>query len=57
MATDICKFCHAFPAKHLDPVASGPAFGLPLEDGSDDYCCYECWEACIHVASKMTEDD
>jgi hypothetical protein len=57
MATDICKFCHAFPAKHLDPVASGPAFGLPLEDGSDDYCCYECWEACIHVASKMAEDD
>ena len=57
MATEICKFCHAFPAKHLDPAASGPAFGLPLEDGSDDFCSYECWEASIHVANKIVEGD
>ena len=57
MATKICKFCNAFPAKHLDPVPSGPAFGLPLKDGSDDFCSYECWEASLHVANKMAEGD
>ncbi len=57
MATKICKFCHAFPVKHLDPVASGPVFGLALEDGSEDFCSDECWEASIHVANKMAEVD
>jgi hypothetical protein len=57
MAEKICAFCNKAPARHLDPVESGPCFGLTLEDGSDDYCCHECWESDLHVQNKMAEDD
>jgi len=57
MTIKICKFCHEFPAKHLDAVESGPVFGLALEHGSDDFCSVECWEASLHVANKIAEVD
>jgi hypothetical protein len=57
MAKKLCEFCNEAPATHLEPVENGPVFGLPLEDGSANYCCHERWESDIQLRNKIAEDD
>ncbi len=55
MAGKICQFCNESLAKHLEPIENGPVWGLPLEDGSDNYCSYDCWETDIQLKNKAAE--
>jgi hypothetical protein len=57
MADKICAFCNKYPAMHLDPEENGPVWGLALEDGSDKYCCHECWESATQFKNKMAQQD
>jgi hypothetical protein len=57
MAAKICEFCNESPARHLEPTADGPTWGLSLDGGSDDYCSYYCWEAEIQLKNKVAEED
>lgn len=55
--TKICEQCNEAPARYLKPMVSGPTFGLLLEDGSDEYCSYDCWENAIMLKRKLAEND